>query len=372
MRDVRYRPDALRVIREETLAAGESETGGLLLGVERDGAFDVVEATGPGPGFEASGSHFSPDPAAQHRQIADAEERGLVYLGEWHKHPGSLQTPSGGDVQTLHALLRDIPQIDSILVGITTRERGKPLLHTYVMDRKAGLGLVERNRPLAPEPVKAPVVDAPWVREVARSRYPEFAVALLPGGRQRWTGVLLGAEVEVSSGADGVRCRVGPAEIPGPLGSVYEALGRAEMAAAQAQADRSQPVGGDPASRRALSELRKALDELCRRSPGLVADFFRKEDALVVVATSPERQRRATLTLRRGDAGIEASIDAGSMVARMAGESAPEDWAVALVDALRPRPPPPPTLVFDGLRHPAFLVSYLPGRGWIEPPGAIR
>ncbi|KKN46866.1 hypothetical protein LCGC14_0668780 [marine sediment metagenome] len=126
--------NALQAIRNETIRAGSLETGGGLFGNEQGNRFTVLEATGPGTHYDASDVHFTPNTEVLHRQIDDAERRGLVYLGEWHRHPGSLTVPSDGDMQTFAHMLDRMP-IDSLLMAIATKNGFGVDLHAYVVRR---------------------------------------------------------------------------------------------------------------------------------------------------------------------------------------------------------------------------------------------
>jgi proteasome lid subunit RPN8/RPN11 len=125
---------ALKTIRNETIRAGFRETGGGLFGHENRGRFTALEATGPGPHYDASGIHFTPNTELLHRQIDDAEHRGLVYLGEWHRHPGSLTVPSNGDMLTFSLMLEQMP-VDSLLMGIATIDGLDVNFHAYAVQR---------------------------------------------------------------------------------------------------------------------------------------------------------------------------------------------------------------------------------------------
>lgn len=132
--------NALQAIRSETIRAGSLETGGGLFGNEQRNRFTVLEATGPGPHYGASGVHFTPNIALLHAQIDDAERRGLVYLGEWHRHPGSLTVPSDGDMQTFAHMLDRMP-VDSLLMVIATKNGLGIDLHAYVARRDGCMAL---------------------------------------------------------------------------------------------------------------------------------------------------------------------------------------------------------------------------------------
>ncbi len=126
---------SLRKIKEEIAQAGYLETGGGLFGHERDNIFTVVDATGPGPDYDSSVTHFTPNINVLHRQIEEAEMRGQVYLGEWHRHPGDMTSPSQGDMETFANMLSRMQTIDSLLMGIATVRGRQMKFHAYAVQR---------------------------------------------------------------------------------------------------------------------------------------------------------------------------------------------------------------------------------------------
>lgn len=83
------------------------ETGGVLLGICNAEHIWIEEMIGPGPAAVHRHAAFVPDVAYQETAIAEAyrqSRRRLVYLGDWHSHPGGGSTPSGRDKATLRRI----------------------------------------------------------------------------------------------------------------------------------------------------------------------------------------------------------------------------------------------------------------------------
>jgi len=139
MAQVEWGRSALLAIRRETLAAGENETGGVLLGPDFPDRFIISEAHGPGPRHVASTLHYEVDHAHLIEQIVDGESRGLVYHGEWHRHPTWLKRPSDGDLRAFRHNMEKNPQLSCVLIVLTTVENGAVGLHSFVLDRTGGL-----------------------------------------------------------------------------------------------------------------------------------------------------------------------------------------------------------------------------------------
>lgn len=81
------------------------ETGGVLLGRWATSTqVDVLRQIGPGPKATHSPAGFSPDQLYQETQVAAVfrDTRGeIVYLGDWHSHPGSEAVLSRKDRSAL-------------------------------------------------------------------------------------------------------------------------------------------------------------------------------------------------------------------------------------------------------------------------------
>lgn len=94
---------ALIQIFNESQARIKTETGGLLLGHFDDGVWYVIEASDPGVNAVFSVAYHEADHAYQNHVcnvISRTYKRPLVFLGMWHRHPGSMDVFSSTDDQT--------------------------------------------------------------------------------------------------------------------------------------------------------------------------------------------------------------------------------------------------------------------------------
>ena len=118
-------PEVFQHIRKNTLLSGQFETGGLLLGEKKmiGNHYTIIikKATKSGANAEYSTHHFNTD--TEHDQKERRRElflNGLKYIGEWHKHPGDFDQPSGKDLQTMKEITADGHTKDFISVITTT------------------------------------------------------------------------------------------------------------------------------------------------------------------------------------------------------------------------------------------------------------
>ncbi|SDG59370.1 integrative and conjugative element protein, VC0181 family [Microbacterium sp. 77mftsu3.1] len=100
---------ALELIMRESVASLDgTETGGLVLGSTEFERIEIRHAGGPGPRARRTASTFDRD--LNHAQLiaADAWERDRSqWIGEWHTHPHGPLAPSGRDITSYQAHLRD-------------------------------------------------------------------------------------------------------------------------------------------------------------------------------------------------------------------------------------------------------------------------
>ena len=120
-------PDVVNMIKEETLKYGSFETGGLLIGeksmMNNEYSIIVRKATGPGNKSQHSTHNFIPD--VEHYQSEMRTElyrNGIIYVGEWHKHPGAFDQPSGTDLDTMKQITSDDNTKDVLAVIATKPE----------------------------------------------------------------------------------------------------------------------------------------------------------------------------------------------------------------------------------------------------------
>jgi integrative and conjugative element protein (TIGR02256 family) len=109
---------AYATIEAECRAAGELETGGLLVGrrvwFEAKPFIVVVHATGPGQQAVHHPVSFSPDTHFIQQELDRICDDYTIrlglqvgYVGEWHKHPLGFPTLSGSDIKQAQAILDD-------------------------------------------------------------------------------------------------------------------------------------------------------------------------------------------------------------------------------------------------------------------------
>ena len=125
---IRVTPQVLQKIRDITVNAGQFETGGLLLGDKKgdrdEYIISIKKATGPGEKAEFSNHHFKPDMDSYKNELkAELHLNGLVYLGEWHKHPGAFDTPSCTDLETMQDITEEDDTKDLVAIIATTPEQ---------------------------------------------------------------------------------------------------------------------------------------------------------------------------------------------------------------------------------------------------------
>ena len=117
--------DAMESIRSEALKYGQFETGGLLLGektiVKDNYSILVKKATGPGDNSEHGTHYFKPNKEYyQDVLLQELYRNSLVYIGEWHKHPGSFDQPSCTDLETMKQITEDENSKDCLAIIATT------------------------------------------------------------------------------------------------------------------------------------------------------------------------------------------------------------------------------------------------------------
>ena len=99
----------------------EDETSGLLLGKISDEEYLITEVSDGGKNEKRSALSVSPDKDYFDQRIEEAERRGLVYLGEWHKHPGALTHPSSGDISTVKNIFEKCHNLKDFLMFIVVK-----------------------------------------------------------------------------------------------------------------------------------------------------------------------------------------------------------------------------------------------------------
>lgn len=103
------REAAFETIRDQALAAGGKETGGILIG-RYDSSGDVAivsEATSRPRDSKSGWSWFQRGASGLKDLLRKRWGRGDYYLGEWHSHPGAAPDPSGNDIDEMRTISRD-------------------------------------------------------------------------------------------------------------------------------------------------------------------------------------------------------------------------------------------------------------------------
>lgn len=93
---------------EARASADGTETGGIVLGHDRDGELLVTFVGGPGPAALRTSNRFKRDLAHAQALADEAYDRdGSVWIGEWHTHPTGPAAPSTVDLNTYAKHLAD-------------------------------------------------------------------------------------------------------------------------------------------------------------------------------------------------------------------------------------------------------------------------
>ncbi|HEX2913510.1 MAG TPA: Mov34/MPN/PAD-1 family protein [Chloroflexia bacterium] len=133
-------PDVFETITQETLPFVDDkfETGGILIGrwLDQDTVL-VVAATGAGPAAHHERLSFAVDTDHANNRLAAYRYQypGVDYIGEWHKHPPTLDRPSGGDLYTARRLLAYPDYPDRLINPIVVVRDGQLLVNFYYLDQ---------------------------------------------------------------------------------------------------------------------------------------------------------------------------------------------------------------------------------------------
>lgn len=82
------------------------EAGGQLFARVTEGAWSIVDATGPRPKDARGKFHFWPDRKAEQKEIELFHTRGLQFVGDWHTHPEQIPKPSRCDLDSISRVSR--------------------------------------------------------------------------------------------------------------------------------------------------------------------------------------------------------------------------------------------------------------------------
>lgn len=168
---------AVSVIVSHTLAHDPEETGGILLGWQKEGVCYVVEATDAGPKAFHSPHHMEMNEEYQNHvypMLHGVYRHGVDLLGLWHRHPGSYDRFSATDLATNAAYARSIGESTiSMLVNLDPDLRvscffcrlneagGLDICRVPVLVGDRHFKDPELLEPAYPARLPAPVTDAP-------------------------------------------------------------------------------------------------------------------------------------------------------------------------------------------------------------------
>jgi integrative and conjugative element protein (TIGR02256 family) len=95
-----------QAIERDCLGNMATEIGGVLQGRLIRNEFIVPFSLPAGPCSTKTPVHFSPDTAWQQVLLDFLHTRfGVDYVGDWHRHPGSFDRPSGHDLRTARQIV---------------------------------------------------------------------------------------------------------------------------------------------------------------------------------------------------------------------------------------------------------------------------
>jgi len=117
------------MIKDCALAAGNRETGGILLGsYGQDGNNVTVSLATRQPRDSQSGRTWFQRGARGLKALLQRRwKSGEYYVGEWHSHPGSEPAPSATDIEEIEAISRQTayqcPKPLLVIAGTSARRR---------------------------------------------------------------------------------------------------------------------------------------------------------------------------------------------------------------------------------------------------------
>lgn len=125
---VTFSSSALAQMQELVAKNPDTETGGVLAGyMAGDGSLDVRFASGPGPNAICLPTKFEKDDVfCQAFLDGLIQEKGAIYLGEWHSHPSANNTPSGTDLKSLSEIAVSPEYLTDHPLMVILSSSGKP------------------------------------------------------------------------------------------------------------------------------------------------------------------------------------------------------------------------------------------------------
>jgi integrative and conjugative element protein (TIGR02256 family) len=147
---------------EEARRGGETETGGLLVGMVSGDRILVTDAGGPGPKAQRTRSSIKHD-RRHNAKLAlrlAAESGGQVrQLGCWHVHPSGTLSPSVQDLRASAGMMRALAEVDGALAAFVDVIVAPDYLGSWSSPRAAGWVTRRDSGRLVCEPVTLREVD---------------------------------------------------------------------------------------------------------------------------------------------------------------------------------------------------------------------
>lgn len=91
----------------------------------------ILKTYGDGPKTKRGYAFVSPDIEFFNELIRKSEDEGLEFIGQWHRHPGTLSTPTQGDISTIKQIM-DYNNLREYVAMIVTGVRESAEINTYI------------------------------------------------------------------------------------------------------------------------------------------------------------------------------------------------------------------------------------------------
>lgn len=133
--------EAQKLLIDETTAYlnDDLETGGILVGRWLNPqTVLIVVATDAGPKADHQHLTFAVDVEYANERLVELRSlySGVDYVGEWHKHPGSFSTPSGGDLHIAKQLINSPNYPARLINPIVCLQNGVVRVSYFYIDRE--------------------------------------------------------------------------------------------------------------------------------------------------------------------------------------------------------------------------------------------
>jgi integrative and conjugative element protein (TIGR02256 family) len=137
-------PEVTSFLRATAAQSSGAETGGILIGHNRESEILIVRATDAGPNSKRSQCGFLRDTSYCQRILNEEfAKSGADYVGEWHTHVIDLPRPSRGDLETLVNIVLD-PDYNfrsfAMILAIVRGNEAELLNYVITVNEVAGSG----------------------------------------------------------------------------------------------------------------------------------------------------------------------------------------------------------------------------------------